>query len=158
MRETLKMIQGRTIAKTWNECHPIGAEVILIDDDGEREDTTTGSQAWTLGDGAPVILVECRSGSYALERIIAKPIARSTMSQQTAIDINAAARCMTFQEAAKLCAEYEDVPGGPNASVGPMTLAARFLDMAHDAEPDGRDLELDWDQELAELVAKWRTD
>ncbi len=150
MPETLKIIQGQAVADAWNECHEVGCRVILINDDGERDETETESKAWPMNDGASVVMVKSRAGCYDLERIIPKPIIRSTMSIQEAIDINTGARCMAFQEAAKLCAGHEDV------EIGPMGLAVELLGLAHYAEPEGRDLELDWDPELAALCDEWR--
>lgn len=148
MAETLKMIQGQAVADAWNEYHPIGREVILINDDGEREETKIESRAWILGDGTPVALVAARSWSFPIERIIAKPIA-PTMTIQEAIDINTAARCTALQDAAKVCAGYAN-----NQMAKHLTVV--LLGMAHDAEPEVRDLELDWDPEIAALCDEWK--
>ena len=66
----LKQMQGQAIADAFNELTPIGTDVILINDMGERETTKTRSIAWILGHGEPVVSVEGRSGGYILSRIL----------------------------------------------------------------------------------------
>lgn len=70
MRKTLKMIQGEAIVGAWNDQHPPGREVVLINDDGEQERTRTRSIAWTLGDGTPVVRVPGGTEVYILERVV----------------------------------------------------------------------------------------
>ncbi len=60
-------------AKAWNKNVPVGAPVLLVDDDGELEETQTRSAAWVAG--MALVSVEGRSGGYLLSRIIPKVIA-----------------------------------------------------------------------------------
>lgn len=55
-------------ATEWNAAHPIGTEVIVTRDNGDRVQTRTRSTAWMLG-CEPVVKVEGISGGYALERV-----------------------------------------------------------------------------------------
>lgn len=53
----------------WNKKYPPGTPVTLENDRGNIERTYTRSEAWLLGSGHPVVLVEGRSGGYGLNRI-----------------------------------------------------------------------------------------
>jgi hypothetical protein len=57
---------------------------------------------------------------------------------------------MVLQEAAKLCAGYA------GTKITPESLAVELLGNARGAEPEGRDLELDWDSALALQVDGWK--
>ena len=59
-------------AKEWNEQYPLYQDIELTEDDGSITRTQTRSQAWNLGHGAPVILVNGKAGGYDLGRIKAK--------------------------------------------------------------------------------------
>jgi hypothetical protein len=56
-------------ASDFNEWYEVGVSVILTDDFGKEHQTNTKSEAWELGDGSPVIMVDGRSGGYDLNRI-----------------------------------------------------------------------------------------
>lgn len=58
----------------WNQQHPPGTSVELTNDEGQIEETKTRSEAWLLGSGTPVVMVEGRTGGYLLDRI--KPVQR----------------------------------------------------------------------------------
>jgi hypothetical protein len=49
--------------------YPAGTPVTVTLDDGSPWETETRSAAWALGHGAPVVLLEGKSGGYALERV-----------------------------------------------------------------------------------------
>ena len=53
----------------WNKAHPIGTPVLLLLDNGSMMETTLQSEAWQLGDGTPVVLVDGKSGGWKLSRI-----------------------------------------------------------------------------------------
>ena len=56
-------------ADEWNEKYSPGQAVILTDSFDAEHRTRTRSPAWNLGHGAPVVLVEGRTGGWELERI-----------------------------------------------------------------------------------------
>lgn len=58
------------ICAAWNQHWPSGSEVDLVNDLGETTRTKTRSEAWQLGHGAVVVMVEGRTGGYDLARII----------------------------------------------------------------------------------------
>lgn len=60
---------GEARAFAFNGTCPQGSPVVLVDDNGHLSETKTRSEAWCLGDGSPVVLVDGRTGGYALERI-----------------------------------------------------------------------------------------
>ena len=66
-------VTGPKICEAWNRQWPAGTAVTLIDDLGREIETKTRSEAWPLGHGAPVVLVEGRSGGYMLGRLIPHP-------------------------------------------------------------------------------------
>lgn len=68
---------------------------------------------------------------------------------QEVFDIATSARIMALQEAAAVCAGYAD------AGISAESLAVELLGLARDAEPEGRDLELQWDTELARKIDGW---
>ena len=53
----------------FNEWNEVGASVIYTDDYGNEHQTTTQSQAWELGDGQAVVMLEGKTGGYDLGRI-----------------------------------------------------------------------------------------
>jgi hypothetical protein len=58
-------------AEEWNFRYPPGTEVLYYPLRG-REDyvmTRTRSEAWELGDGTPVVLVEGKTGGISLEHL-----------------------------------------------------------------------------------------
>lgn len=69
-RTPLKILQGEAIVAAWNHNVQPGSPVNLIDDMGDTCETKTRSEAWTLGDGTPVVSVDGRTGGFLLERII----------------------------------------------------------------------------------------
>ena len=56
-------------AEQWNEKHKVGIGVLVKLDDGRLWHTKTRSQAWVLGGGQPVVMLEGRSGGYDLSRV-----------------------------------------------------------------------------------------
>ncbi len=56
-------------AEQFNNRIPSGSMVILTDDFGQEHVTKTRSEAWELGHGAAVVMVEGRSGGYDCNRI-----------------------------------------------------------------------------------------
>lgn len=48
--------------------YPSGTPVTVTLDDGSKWQTRTRSEAWALGSGAPVVLLEGKTGGYSLER------------------------------------------------------------------------------------------
>ena len=56
-------------ASEWNAKHKIGRGVIVRLDDGKLKYTKTRSEAWELGHGQPVVMVEGISGGYDLARV-----------------------------------------------------------------------------------------
>ena len=61
----------------WNRDNPPGTPVWLTDDSGKRHETVTRSEAWMLGSGHPVVMVEGRTGGYLLDRIEVRKAERS---------------------------------------------------------------------------------
>jgi hypothetical protein len=53
----------------WNARHKIGTGVLVKLDDGRLWQTRTRSEAWNLGHGQPVVMLEGRSGGYDLSRV-----------------------------------------------------------------------------------------
>ena len=62
--------QSAGVVAAFNECHPVGVKVVLINDLGKRELTTTRSEAFVDVNFIPAVMVKGRSGYYILERII----------------------------------------------------------------------------------------
>lgn len=73
-----KQLSGAHTAASWNAAHPIGTAVrywpIYPPVDGiPPMDTTTRSEAWTLGDGSVVVLVVGKTGGVFLSHVEATP-------------------------------------------------------------------------------------
>lgn len=58
-------------ADAWNRQHRIGTPVTVRRSDGSTVHTVTKSDAYLLGHGQAVILLEGISGCYALDRVTA---------------------------------------------------------------------------------------
>lgn len=56
-------------ADEWNRLHKTGVGVVVKLDDGSLWHTKTRSEAWNLGHGQPVVMLEGKSGGYDLSRI-----------------------------------------------------------------------------------------
>lgn len=56
-------------AAEWNAQHKAGIGVIVKLDGGKLKYTKTRSEAWELGHGQPVIMLEGISGGYDLARV-----------------------------------------------------------------------------------------
>lgn len=56
-------------ASEWNAKHKVGIGVLVKLDDGKIKHTTTCSEAWELGHGQPVVMVEGIRGGYDLARV-----------------------------------------------------------------------------------------
>ena len=56
----------------WNETYKPGQAVTLTEDNGSKTKTHTRSNAWDLGCGEPVVMVDGKSGGYSLKRIEAR--------------------------------------------------------------------------------------
>lgn len=57
-------------AEKWNASYPVGQPVIVTRDDGSKWPTKTRSEAWNLGHGQPVVMLEGKSGGYDLQRVL----------------------------------------------------------------------------------------
>ena len=69
-----RQLSGAHTAVSWNAAYPVGTAVrywpIYPPIDGvPPEDTTTRSEAWTLGDGSVVVLVAGKTGGVHLSHI-----------------------------------------------------------------------------------------
>lgn len=53
----------------WNALNPVGSPCDLILDNGQTFRTSTRSEAWNLGHGQAVVMVEGKSGGWMLERV-----------------------------------------------------------------------------------------
>ena len=60
--------QPQEYCDAWNRSYPVGTEVILTDDLGEKHLTKTRSEAQVLGDHTPVVWTDLKS-CYLLTRI-----------------------------------------------------------------------------------------
>ena len=56
-------------AGDWNTLHKVGIRVRVTLDSGALWFTRTRSEAWTLGHGQPVVMLEGKSGGYDLARV-----------------------------------------------------------------------------------------
>jgi len=56
-------------AEQWNATHKVGIRVRVTLDNGMLWFTRTRSDAWTLGHGQPVVMLEGKSGGYDLSRV-----------------------------------------------------------------------------------------
>ena len=56
-------------AAEWNKTHHPGCGVVVTLDNGTRKFTKTRSEAWELGHGQPVVMLEGISGGYDLARV-----------------------------------------------------------------------------------------
>lgn len=63
------MGKPKMTAEQWNAAHKPGIGVLVKLDDGKLWHTKTRSEAWALGHGQPVVMLEGRSGGYDLERV-----------------------------------------------------------------------------------------
>lgn len=61
-------------AEKWNQKHRPGIGVLVKLDDGKLWHTKTRSEAWELGHGQAVIMLEGKVGGYDLQRV--KPMER----------------------------------------------------------------------------------
>jgi hypothetical protein len=62
-------VQEWLTAEWWNTRHAVGTHVCVTLDDGKLWETRTRSQAWNLGHGQPVVMLEGKSGGYDLKRV-----------------------------------------------------------------------------------------
>lgn len=67
-------LNGAMTAEQWNAAHPVGTPVRYWPiwppiESVPAVDTRTRSEAWALGDGTAVVMVEGRSGGVALSHI-----------------------------------------------------------------------------------------
>ena len=53
----------------WNDVHKVGTRVRVTLDSGEHWFTRTRSEAWLLGHGQPVVMLEGKAGGYDLARV-----------------------------------------------------------------------------------------
>lgn len=70
-RDLTRMTQGES-ADDWNKKHRIGTPVVVVRDDGSQVLSVTRSDAYLLGHGQAVILLEGFRGCYALDRVAPK--------------------------------------------------------------------------------------
>lgn len=59
-------------AAEWNSLYTEGTEVVVVLDDGRKIETKTRSEAWETGSHNVIVLVEGKSGGYALNRVLPK--------------------------------------------------------------------------------------
>ena len=69
-----RQLSGAHTAESWNSTHPVGTAVrywpVYPPVEGiPPVDTTTRSEAWTIGDGSVVVSIVGRSGGVALSHI-----------------------------------------------------------------------------------------
>lgn len=73
-----RLVKGRAQASAWNSAHPVGTRVVAypgVRPEGgpaelcTRLETVTRSEAWCLGHGDPVVMVEGHSGGIALTHV-----------------------------------------------------------------------------------------
>lgn len=69
-----RQLSGAHTSESWNAAHPVGTRVRYWPIYPPIEavppiDTTTRSEAWTLGDGTVVVCIVGRSGGVALSHI-----------------------------------------------------------------------------------------
>lgn len=73
-----RQLSGAHTATSWNAAHPIGTAVrywpIYPPVEGIHPvDTTTRSEAWTLGDGSVVVLIVGKTGGVFLSHVEVTP-------------------------------------------------------------------------------------
>lgn len=73
-----RQLSGAHTAESWNAAHPIGTRVRYWSiyppiPSVPPLDTTTRSEAWELGDGSVVVLIEGRTGGVHLSHIEVLP-------------------------------------------------------------------------------------
>jgi len=73
-----RQLSGAHTAVSWNAAYPVGTAVrywpIYPPSEGfPPEDTTTRSEAWTLGDGSVVVLVSGKTGGVHLSHVEVLP-------------------------------------------------------------------------------------
>jgi len=66
-------------ADQWNAAYKSGQPVIVKLDTGKMWATKTRSEAWNLGHGQPVVMLEGRSGGYDLSRV--RPIVNGEFTE-----------------------------------------------------------------------------
>jgi hypothetical protein len=67
-------------AAEWNAQHKPGIGVLVRLDGGALKQTRTRSEAWELGHGQPVILLEGISGGYDLARVMPHEIQETPLA------------------------------------------------------------------------------
>ena len=72
-----RQLSGAHTAESWNAAYPVGTRVrywpVCPPHGIPPVDTTTRSEAWTLGDGSVVVLVDGKSGGVHLSHIEVLP-------------------------------------------------------------------------------------
>ncbi len=53
----------------FNETYPVGSDAIYTDDLGGEHETKIRSEAWVLGHGDAVVMIEGGSGGFCIDRI-----------------------------------------------------------------------------------------
>lgn len=69
------LVKSPVTAEEWNAAHEPGIDVVVRLDNGELWRTKTRSEAWNLGHGQPVVMLEGKSGGYDLSRVAPLQIA-----------------------------------------------------------------------------------
>lgn len=88
-KRTREILTVRSVdASTWT--HAPGTPVIVMRDDGREEPTRTRSQAWNLGDGSGVVLLEGISGGFSLCRVRVDAERLRVHHERVARELNAA--------------------------------------------------------------------
>lgn len=71
---TRRQLSGAHTAVSWNAAYPVGTAVRYYPiyppiESVSPVDTTTRSEAWTLGDGSVVVLIEGKAGGVHLSHV-----------------------------------------------------------------------------------------
>lgn len=65
--ESNEVMQGKVDA--FNERHPVGSSVVVVNDLGVKTETTVKYPASILGGHTPVAWLDCFTGCYRLDRV-----------------------------------------------------------------------------------------
>lgn len=80
-RHERKVAEGKALTEQWNASHPVGTPVRYrpVRGQAKTDATKTRSEAWTLGNGEPVVAVEGQTGGVSLKhlKVITKRKART---------------------------------------------------------------------------------
>ena len=69
MQELIEVMEGKI--KAFNENHPVGSDVYVIKDNGDKVRTTVKHPACIMGGHTAVAWLDGIIGAYALDRVVA---------------------------------------------------------------------------------------